>query len=134
MLPLFVSDVPLHCVNEAAYEYHVPAKLIIAVLNTERGKIGQAVKNKNGTYDLGPMQINSSWWPKLYQYQVTPKQVLTDACTNIRVGAWILAKEIASGGSLLVGVGDYHSHTMRYNQPYVQTVRMKYTHLVNYLT
>ncbi len=129
MLPLWVSDVPLHCINAAAYEYHVPAKLIIAILNVEHGKVGLAKRNKNGSYDLGPMQINSSWWPKLYQYGITPHQALCDPCTNIRVGAWILAKSITQEKELLMGIGTYHSHRMSLNQPYIQTVRIIYTAL-----
>jgi soluble lytic murein transglycosylase-like protein len=133
MLPLFISDVPLNCINEAAYEYHVPAKLIISVLNIERGKIGQAVRNKNGTYDLGPMQINTSWWPKLYAYRVTPQQVLYDGCTNVKVGTWILGKEIAEGGNLYNGIGNYHSHTVNFNQSYTDKVRFRYTVLSKFL-
>jgi hypothetical protein len=72
MLPLFISDVPLNCINAAAIQYHIPAKLIISILNVERGETGLAQRNKNGSYDLGPMQINTSWWPKLYDYGITP--------------------------------------------------------------
>jgi soluble lytic murein transglycosylase-like protein len=115
------------------YEYHVPAKLIISVLNIERGKVGQAVKNKNGTYDLGPMQINTSWWPKLYAYHITPQQVLYDSCTNVKVGAWILGKEIAGSGNLYNGIGDYHSHTVSFNQSYANEIRFRYTVLSKFL-
>jgi soluble lytic murein transglycosylase-like protein len=127
MLPLFISDVPIQCINEAAYEYKIPAKLIIAILNVERGKVGLAEKNKNGTYDLGPMQINTSWWPTLYDYGFTPKEVLNNPCANIRVGVWILGKSIGSGENLLNGVGNYHSHNGSYNQPYTQKVRITYS-------
>ncbi len=134
MLALAVSDVPLPCINEAAIEYRVPAKLIISVLNVERGRVGMAQKNKNGTYDLGPLQINTSWWPMLYKYHVTPKEVQYNPCTNVKIGAWILASSIANGQNLLSGVGDYHSHTPRYNQTYTQQVRIAYTELTQRLS
>ena len=133
MLPLFVSDVSLQCINAAAYEYHVPAKLIIAVLNVERGRAGLKVCNKNGSYDLGPMQINTSWWPKLYKYNITPNEVLYDPCKNVEVGSWILAGAIAQGNNLFRGVGDYHSHTAIYNQEYSERARLSYTELVRKL-
>ena len=133
MLPLFMSDVPLHCINEAAIEYKVPAKLIISVLNVERGKIGLKKPNTNGTYDLGPMQINTSWWPKLYAYGITPQEVLHNPCTNVKVGAWILGKSIANGHDLLSGIGDYNSHTRFYNKHYTQQVRINYTRLSSIL-
>lgn len=133
MLPLFVSDVPMQCINQAALKYHVPARLIISVLNIERGKVGLASKNKNGSYDLGPMQINTCWWPMLYHYGISPQQVQNDPCTNVKVGTWILSKAIASSADLLNGIGDYHSHTPHLNQRYVQQVKIKYTKLVKVL-
>lgn len=133
-MPLFfVSDVPLVCINQAAKQYHVPAQLIIAVLNVERGRIGVVSKNKNGTSDLGPMQINTSWWPRLYEYHITPSEVAYNPCINVSVGAWILAQSIAEGKSLLNGVGDYHSHTLIYNNWYQQKVSENYTMLAKYL-
>lgn len=127
--PLMVSQVPLTCINAVAHEYNVPAKLIISVLNVERGKVGEASRNKNGSYDLGPMQINSSWWPTLYAYGITPQQVLYDPCLNVKIGTWILSKSIANSKDLLFGVGGYNSRTPIINAHYVQNVRVKYTNL-----
>jgi soluble lytic murein transglycosylase-like protein len=129
MLPLFISDIPLQCINESAYIYRIPAKLIIAVLNVEQGKKGLIKKNTNGSYDLGEMQINSHWWPMLYQFNITPQDVLYKPCINLRVGSWILAREIAEGNNLLEGVGNYNSHTPVYNHHYITKVREKYTAL-----
>lgn len=134
MVALHQIQVPLQCINEAAYEYHISAKLIIAVLNVEGGKVGQAHKNQNGTYDLGPMQINSAWWPKFYAYGITPQQVLYDSCINVKVGAWILSKSIADNRNFLFGVGGYNSLTPSINAKYVQNIRIKYTLLNKYLT
>ncbi len=52
MSGIYATDIPLHCIQEAAIQYNVPAKLIITVLNIERGKTGMLVKNKNNTYDM----------------------------------------------------------------------------------
>ncbi len=129
MLPLFISDVPLHCINEAAIEYHVPAKLIISILNIERGKIGQAILNSNGTYDLGPFQVNSRWLPELRRYGYTPEAIQYNACINVRVAAWILAKSIVSQKNFLPGVGAYHSHTLKHNLSYLEKVKVNFTKL-----
>jgi hypothetical protein len=75
MFAIPYADVPMHCINEAAIEYHVPAKLIISLLNVERGKNGKVEKNKNGTYDIGPMQINSSWLPDLEKHGIKSRRV-----------------------------------------------------------
>ena len=123
------NNITLSCINKTASEFHIPAKLIISVLNTERGKMGLKTKNKNGSYDLGEMQINTRWWPELYRYNITPNDVLYKPCINIRVGVWILAKSIARGNNILNGLGNYNSHTPVYNHAYTQKVREKYTAL-----
>jgi hypothetical protein len=122
-------QVPLHCINETAIEYHIPAKLLITLLELEHGKVGQIIKNKNVSYDIGPAQINSSWLPELKKHGITQSQIQFDPCMNIKVGAWIAAKAIASENNLLVGIGDYHSHTKQYNQSYIQKMRVHFTKL-----
>jgi len=127
MLPLFVSDVPLSCINSVAYEYHIPAKLIISVLNIERGKAGLISKNKNNSYDIGPMQINSLWLADLKRYGITQHDLQYDPCINVKVGTWILSKAIANGNNLLGGIGNYHSHTPINNSSYNQKVKINFT-------
>jgi hypothetical protein len=106
------------CINEVALTYHIPAKLIISILEVEQGRVGQVVKNTNGTYDIGPMQINSIWLPELEKYHITQQDIQFNACANIRVGAWILSRNIANRDDVLVGIGDYHSHTKELNKTY----------------
>lgn len=130
---LWVSQASLACINQAAETYHVPAKLIIAVLNTERGKVGMAKKNPNGSHDFGEMQINSSWWPTLNRYGISQHDVQYNPCINIQVGTWILSKNIADGDDLLKSIGDYNSHTVSFNQRYSQLVRIHYTAINEYL-
>lgn len=127
MIFMPVMPVPLHCINEAAMKYHVSAKLIMSVLVTERGKVGQIVRNKNGTYDIGPAQINSSWLPELKKYNITQSDIQYNACINVTVAAWILSKKIAQGDGFLEGVGDYNSHTYSFNKSYIEKVRVNFT-------
>jgi soluble lytic murein transglycosylase-like protein len=124
-----VLDVPLRCINEAAIQYTLPAKLIISVLEVESGKVGQTVKNANGTYDIGPMQINSTWLPYLQKHGINQHDIQFDACKNIKVGAWILSKEIAESDNIVVGVGNYNSHTPKFNHKYSFQVKIKFTQI-----
>ena len=117
--------VPLDCINMAAVRYHVPATLITSIIKTEAGKNGISVKNKNGTYDLGVMQINSSWLKQLEASGVTAKAVQYDPCVNVTIGTWILAQGIANGEGWQ-GVGNYHSYTPKHNQVYREKVRNTY--------
>ncbi len=74
-------------------------------------------QNFNGTYDLGPMQVNSRWIPELARtwnvdYRTARKAVRDDGCVNVRVAAWILRRKIGeAGGSLYGGIAHYHSAT-----------------------
>ena len=104
------------CIFAAAETYAVPPSVILGILHVEGGKVGQAVANKNGTFDLGPMQINTIWLPELARHWRVPKEtakrlVRDDACVNIGVGAWILRTKMNDTGSLYKGIAWYHSAT-----------------------
>ncbi len=104
------------CIFTAAQTYVVPPSVILGILNVEGGRIGQVVYNTNDTYDIGPMQINSIWVPKLARYWgVSQGTALTEIrdnpCINIGVGAWILRRKVDETGGLYSGIADYHSST-----------------------
>lgn len=119
---MMFHGVPLDCINQAAISYHVPASIIVSVIKIENGRNGLAVKNENGTYDLGVMQINTSWLKQLQHYGITKEMVQYDACVNVTVGAWILAKGIAKSEGW-VGLGNYHSATPKYNLRYREKLK-----------
>ena len=81
------------------------------------GRVGQAVgPNKNGTYDLGPMQINEVWMSELAgQWGVSKdtarKWVKDDPCTNVGVSAWILRTHLDETRDLSRAIAHYHSRT-----------------------
>ncbi len=124
---MIFMEVPLQCINHAAIIYHVSAKLIISVLQVEQGQSGKVIKNKNGTYDIGPMAINSLWLPTLKKHGISEQAIQFDPCTNVMIGTWILSRKIARRDNLLVGIGDYNSHHVPFNQHYYNQVRMRYT-------
>jgi len=104
------------CIFAAAQTYAVPPSVILGILNVEGGRVGQAVRNNNNTYDLGPMQINTIWVPQLARYwgikeYAALRMVRDDACINVGVGAWILRTKMNETGSLSGGIAHYHSGT-----------------------
>ncbi len=127
MLPLAITDVSLTCVNDSAIFYHVPAKLIISVLQVEQGRIGKIIKNSNGTYDIGPMGVNSLWLPELKKRGISEQAIQSDPCQNVRVGTWILSKKLAARENLAQGIGDYNSRHAPFNQRYYERIRINYT-------
>lgn len=126
MIPVLINDTPVTCINQAAVAYHVPATLILSIMKNENGRNGQAVRNKNGSYDLGVMQINSQWLTILKGYGYTSEDLQFDACKNVMAGTWILARGIANGHNLWSGIGNYHSHTEKYNIPYQKRINNNY--------
>lgn len=116
------------CIFLAAHTYSVPPAILVGIYQVESGKLGQEVgPNNNGSYDLGPMQINTAWLPELAgEWGVNTKTarrwVRDDACTNIGVAAWILRRHMNETGSLSNAIAHYHSRTPRYGLDYKRKV------------
>ncbi|WVK06435.1 lytic transglycosylase domain-containing protein (plasmid) [Xanthomonas campestris pv. olitorii] len=112
------------CVVQAANDYTLPVRGLLAVWLTEGGRIGTVSRNKNGTADYGPMQINTVWAQRLEsQFGVTRQMITDDFCWSVRAGAYILRYEInQAGGSFWDGVGHYHSRTPQFKYQYIERV------------
>lgn len=122
-IPQWVDRPIAECVSYAAKEYKLPPLAILLVMRAENGKLGDAIRNVNGTYDLGPMQVNSSWLKALSPYGVTAWHLSNDLCTNIRTGSWRLKSEIVRvNGDVWKGIGNYHSRTPKFHNRYISRI------------
>ena len=111
------------CWEAAAHRYQVDALLLHAIARAESSLDPRAIRvNRNGTRDLGLMQINSAWLPALAKSGIQERD-LFDPCTSVHVGAWILATNIARLGPTWAAVGAYHSPTRWRARAYVDRVR-----------
>lgn len=128
-----INDVPLTCINHAAIQYHVPATMIISILKIENGRVGQANLNKDGSFDYGPMQINSRFLFQHHSQHYSVYDLQYDACKNVSVGTWMLAQAIANDKHFWAGVGNYHSHTVYYNTQYQLKIKAEYNHITQLL-
>lgn len=122
------------CLSMAAQNYHIPPAVLVGILHVEGGRIGQQVGNGNGSYDLGPMQVNTLWIPQLANaWNVSPrlamKWVRDDGCTNVNVAAWILRQHLDETRSLSKAISYYHSRTphlgAKYKKKVVDVLRRK---------
>lgn len=121
-LPIETTPVTQECVFKTAEKYQLPPRLLFAVLKVEGGQVGQMRANSNGTYDIGPMQINT-WWIQKFAPYVSPTKILYNGCVNVQVGAWILKNSILeAGGDFWKGVGYYHSHSPKHHREYQKRV------------
>lgn len=98
------------CWYQAAARYRVSPELLFSIAHVEtRVRSGVIHRNDNGTYDVGVMQINSTWLPVLAKYHITLHDIATKPCVNVNVGAWILSRTIEKYGLNWRGVGAYNA-------------------------
>lgn len=117
------------CWQEAANRYKVPAQLLYAIARTESNLNPTAVnRNKNGSWDIGIMQINSTWLPTLKRYGIGQRQ-LFDPCTNIKIGAWILSQNFARLGYNWKAIGAYNASTRSLRARYAWKVYQHLPHM-----
>ncbi len=108
--------------------YSLPPRVLPAIQRTEGGRPGLVHANQNGTYDLGIMQINTVWVPRLASYTSLPETTVSDRllhrpCFNIAAAGLIMRTYLdEAGGELMVAVGNYHSHTPLYHAAYQERV------------
>lgn len=116
------------CLLMAAQNYSIPPAVLLGIYQVEGGRVGQEVgPNDNGSYDLGPMQINTIWMPELAQLwgvntATARRWVRDDPCTNVGVAAWILRTHYDETGNLSQAIAQYHSRTPRYGKVYQSKV------------
>lgn len=121
---LLCTALPVHaCWDEAAARYRLSSELLYAIARTESGLDPTAVgHNRNGSRDIGLMQINSAWLPTLASHGIGEHD-LFEPCTNIHVGAWILAGNVARLGYTWEAVGAYNTANPAGRRAYVDKVR-----------
>lgn len=85
-----INKEAVQCVAQASLRYEVPELLLHAILVKENGRMGKCTKNKDGTYDCGLAQINTSWTQQFARQGVRMEHLVYDTCTNIQASAYIL--------------------------------------------
>ncbi len=114
----------LACMITVAHVTGLPPRLLPVIQSIEGGAVGMVRQDRNGTADLGVMQVNTVWLPALaaragLSPAVTRDRLIDDPCFNIAAAALILRHDLTeTGRALLPAIGDYHSHTLSLNRAY----------------
>lgn len=111
------------CVVDAAHASGMPVAALLGILATENGRMGEALDNKNGTWDLGCFQLNTVHLNELSAMGIAPEAVLRDGRVNAHAAAWLLRKEYQRTGDLWQAVGAYHSRTPHRRDAYIRRVK-----------
>src|SRR3546814_1111610 len=69
-------------------------KTLWGLRDQEAGWIGAEVLNTNGSHDMGPLQVNSFWVPRLAALTGRSVQdirfwLINDPCFNVQAARWI---------------------------------------------
>jgi soluble lytic murein transglycosylase-like protein len=108
------------CFEEAGLEYSINPQILKAIAKQESNFKTRAVNwNKNGTYDFGVMQINSSWY---YTLGKDWWMTLGDPCSNIKGGARILSSCMKKYGYSWEAIGCYNSQTPDKRDKYAMAI------------
>ena len=117
------------CWVEAGARYGVDPRILYGIAQVESSLRPEAANRSHfahtRTYDIGLMQINSSWLPTLARWGIGERH-LFDPCINIHVGAWILADNLRRHGDTWQAVGAYQAACIRLKGRACQAVRRTY--------
>jgi soluble lytic murein transglycosylase-like protein len=105
------------CFQAAGARYRVDPLLLESIAIHESGMNPYATginRNTAGhitSLDYGVMQINSTHIPELRQLGLihSPQDLLNDACLNVQVGAWVLARTLRLCGVSWECLGAYNA-------------------------
>ena len=116
-----------HCIARAAGGKDWLEKTLWGLRDQAGGWVGAEVAKANGSHDLGPLQINSWWVPKIAAVLRRPEPEVrtwlkSDACFNADVARWIFLSALRSTGDYWAAIGVYHSPTAWRQRHYALSV------------
>lgn len=99
--------------ESVARKWNVNPYVLYSIAKTESNLNPNAVNkaNKNGSEDVGMMQINSWWFPRLKERYGITRQDLFNACTSLEVGAYVLSQNMERHGNSWKAIGAYNAVT-----------------------
>lgn len=117
------------CWDQAAAYHNVDPWLLYAIAYTESTHNPKLISkpNRNGTYDIGLMQVNSVHLPRLREYGID-KSTLLDGCASTYIGAWILSEKIKRYGYTWKAIAAYNVGSL--NTPGRESTGRKYAQRV----
>ncbi|MHC8367752.1 transglycosylase SLT domain-containing protein [Pseudomonas sp. ZT5P21] len=127
LLGLGATPAYAYCWGAAGQQHAIEPELLQAIADVESGQVSDAMNhNKDGTRDIGLMQINSSHLPRLRAQGITEQRLLSEPCLSVEVGASVLAGFVSVYGYNWTAVGAYNAG----NAPGRQAARLRYARKV----
>ncbi|EAA7929193.1 type III secretion system invasion protein IagB [Salmonella enterica subsp. enterica] len=109
---LSMSTARADCWLQAEKMFNIESELLYAIAQQESAmKPGAIGYNRDGSTDIGLMQINSFHMKRLKKMGISEKQLLHDPCISVIVGASILSDMMRIYGYSWEAVGAYNAGT-----------------------
>lgn len=128
---IFAMNANAFCFEQAGREYNVNPKLLAAIAQVESSMrhdvLNETHFERTKSIDIGLMQINSGALKQLAKEGITKEMLLRDPCTNVRVGARILAEKFKKEGPGWEGVGAYNAACVQLKGDACRQARATYT-------
>lgn len=104
------------CIHEAAAGRPWLERTLRALRRQEGGWIGAEVRNADGSVDLGPIQVNSWWVPRIARLigrsePQVKSWLRDDPCFNVDAARWIFLSALSDTKDFWRAIGVYHSPT-----------------------
>jgi len=110
--------------EKAGRDFGIESSLLKRIATIESSLNPRAMnQNKNGTVDIGLMQINSMHLRGLSKIGVT-REALLDPEVNVYVGALLLSSHIRKRGYNLQAIGCYHSANPVFKNQWLKRLAM----------
>ena len=116
------------CSIAAAVKYQIPVNAMLAVAEQEGGRPGLRMRNTNGSFDVGSMQMNTAYLRELKRFGIEERDVAGPGCYPYHLAAWRLRKHLVEDhGDLWTRIANYHSRTPLHNARYRASIMTRAT-------
>lgn len=111
------------CVAKASAAFDIQPLPLYLILEVEGGEVGKNSKpNRNGTYDIGKAQINSSHLGTLAARGITEDVLRDNLCVNILVQGWLYKDGLTRSKSPVKAIALYHSPDPALQRIYLERI------------
>lgn len=124
---LLASSAQAFCWQLAGERYQLDPRLLWAIAKVESDfRLDAVAQNRDGSRDIGLMQINSWHLPRLAALGYSETLLRENACASVMAGAWILAEMVQRYGYNWRAIGAYNAgagaRTQAARQRYAQKI------------
>ena len=119
------GDEVARCIDRVSATFGIDALPLELLREVEGGQAGTVRRNRDGSEDLGPMQVNSVHLPMLAAFGITREDLRDNrGCRNVLAATLLYLRHLrASRGDPARAIARYHSATPRHARRYLMRIQ-----------